>query len=651
MNFNKQIMGILFLYSLSLLLVFPAYAGDIFVNKQKYSVPKHFIESPMLAKRVAIGEIPSIKNRIPKEPFVVGPGVLNSKKYLDWKPGKHGGTIRVPIISSDVRSHEIALAMGMSILRSPDQSSKDPLPAIVSEYGISEDYTEFTFKIREGLKWSDGMPVTTEDVRMTFELYGDKRIYPTFYFRAVAPDGSVPKLTIQDKYRFKLKFNVPYGFFLANLASWIPDYTLLFRPAHFIKQFHADYTDLEQIKPILKKNELDRWEKLVQLKDMQHWELYQPHGLGVPTLAPWVFVKSDGSEQVGVRNPYYWKVDIEGNQLPYVDKLTATFVNELSMVVLKAAAGDYDVCTSFCQLRDLPTFIENKERSGIDVILHGSINNPPLLILNQDYDYQNPNSVWQKLMSDKRFGKALALAIDSDDVNKNIYFGKYKLDGLTDMEHDPAQANKLLDAVGMKKRDSEGFRLDMNGDRFEFLIETADVSPDFIPLGELIKLYFEKVGIRTAFDVIGRSLWKEKQNSNKHQAVLQWSDRGIWPSGISEDFGPHSKGRWALQSNIWMKTGGAKGRKPPPYMMEYFDLVAKWKLYPPQSPKGEDAYKDLMDWFGRNYTGIWATGSMTVPTVFNADLGNIVKTDIYPWDRALDYGMEQLYYKSEKNRR
>ena len=77
-----------------------------------------------------------------------------------------------------------------------------------------------------------------------------------------------------------------------------------------------------------------------------------------------------------------------------------------------------------------------------------------------------------------------------ENVNKNIYFGKYKLDGLTDMDYDPAQANKLLDAIGMDKRDSEGFRLDMNGDRFEFLIETADISPDFIPLGELLKLYF-----------------------------------------------------------------------------------------------------------------------------------------------------------------
>ena len=628
----------------------PIYGEGLFVNTQKYPVPKNFTEAPMLAKKVAIGEIPPIGDRLPKEPFVVGPGVLNSEKYLDWKPGKHGGTIRVPAQASEAFSHEVALALGMSILRAPDQSTKDPLPAIVSEYKVSEDFTEFTLKIREGLKWSDGIPVTTEDVRMTFELYGDKRIYPTFHAPATAPDGSPPKLTILDKYKFKLKFSMPYGFFIANLGSWIPDYTLLFRPAHFIKQFHADYTDLEKIKPILEKNELDSWEKLVQLKDMQHWELYRPHGVGVPTLAPWVTVQSDGSQQQLVRNPYYWKVDIEGNQLPYVDKISVPYVNELSMVPLKAAAGDYDVCTSYCQLRDLPTYIENKERSGIDVILHGSINNPPLLILNQDYEHENPDHIWQKLMNDKRFGKALSLAIDSDDVNKNIYFGKYKLDGLTDMEHDPAQANKLLDSIGMGERDGEGFRLDMNGDRFEFLIEFADISPDFIPLGELLKIYFEKVGVRTTVDLIGFSLWNEKMNSSQHQAVLMWSDRGIWPSGISEDFGPHAKGKWAAQSDLWMKTGGKEGRKPPAYLTEYFDLVAKWKRNPPQSPKGEKTYNELMDWFGRNYVTIWPTGSMTVPTIFNADLGNVVKTDIYPYDRALDYGMEQLFYKSKKNR-
>ena len=125
-------------------------------------------------------------------------------------------------------------------------------------------------------------------------------------------------------------------------------------------------------------------------------------------------------------------------------------------------------------------------------------------------------------------------------------------------------------------------------------------------------------------------------------ATILWSDRGIWPPGISEDFGPYAKGRWALQSWNYYRTDGKTGRKPPAYMEGYFGLWEAWKVYPPQSPEGEAAYNNLMDWFGRNYASIWPTGSMRVPTVYNSDLGNVIKEG-YPWDRALDYGMEQLY--------
>ena len=612
-------------------------------GRQKYAVPSTFTESPLLAARVAAGELPAIAERIPAEPFVVGPGVLNSEQWLDWEVGQHGGTIRVPNLNNS-GVHEIYLALGMSILRAPDQSTKDPLPAIVSEYDISEDYRKFCLTIREGLRWSDGHLVTTEDVRMTFELYADERIYPTFYFRAAAPDGSPPEVTIIDDLSFCVEFNQPYGFFLANLSSWIPDYTLLFRPAHFIKQFHADYTSMDKIQPILDELELETWEQLVQQKDMPHWELHRAHGLDVPSLAPWVGIEATSTGYKLERNPYYWKVDVAGNQLPYADFIVAENSTDLEAIKLNTAAGEYDVVTSYAQLKELPIYLENADK-GIATVLHGSINNPPVLFLNQDFEYDKPDSVWQVLVTDNRFGKALALAVDKDDVNENVYFGQYNLDTITDREYDPEQANELLDAVGMDQRDADGFRLGTDGNPFTLDIITANISPDFLLVGELMKEYFEDVGVRTSFTVLGREIWNQRQANNEHMTTILWADRPIWAPGISEDFGPYAKGRWANQSYLYYNTGGETGRKPPPHMEEYFELVEAWKVYPPQSPQGEAAFADLMDWFSRNYTAIWPTGSMTVPTVYNADLGNVVKEG-YPFDRALDYGMEQLFYRT-----
>ena len=609
------------------------------------AAPGAYNEVPFFADAVAAGDLPPIEERLPNEPFVVGPGVLNSEEWLDWEPGNYGGTIRVPSLNGT--SHEILLALGMTILRAPDQSTKDPLPAIVSSYEINDDYSEYTLTIREGLKWSDGTPVTTEDVRMTWELYSDDRFYssPPVKIRTQGRgDGTPGELTIIDDYSFTITFDAPYGQFLAELASWIPDYTLLFRPAHFIKQFHADYTDTAEIEPILAELEVDTWENLVILKDMPHWELHREHGIGVPSLAPWIAEEVTTAKTTLVRNPYYWKVDVAGNQLPYVDMVVAEVSNELQAIILKATAGEYDVMTSYAQLKEMPLYRENAESSNIRTVLHGSINNPPILFLNHDFDYETEGSVWQSLVSDPRFGSALASAVDKEDVNRNLYFDLYTLDGFTTENFDADASNVLFDELGMGERDGDGFRTDPNGDEFELVITTAEISPDFLGLGELLKVYFENVGIRTRLDIVASSDYGQQMRANEFMATIHWSDEPIWAPGISEDYCPNCKGNWAPMSQLYFVTNGAEGREPPAYLQEYFDLHTARKVVPPQSPEGEALYADLVSWFSEHYATIWPVGRMTVPTVYNADLGNVIKEG-YPYDRALDYGMEQLFYK------
>lgn len=613
------------------------------------AAPGSYNEVPFFAEAVAAGTLPPIEERIPVEPFVVGPGILNSEQWLDWEVGNYGGTIRVPSLNGT--SHEMLLALGMTILRAPDQSTKDPLPAIVSSYETNADYTEYTLTIRKGLKWSDGQPVTTEDVRMTWELYADERIYPSFPVKARTQgrgDGTPGVLTIIDDLTFKITFDAPYGQFLAELASWIPDYTLLFRPAHFIKQFHADYTDMAEIQKVLDELEIDTWENLVILKDMPHWELHQQHGIGVPSLAPWIAEEVTTSRTTLVRNPYYWKVDIAGNQLPYVDRVVAEVSNELQAIILKAAAGEYDVVTSYAQLKEMPLYQENAERSNIATVLHGSINNPPILFLNHDFDYETEGSVWQSLVSDPRFGSALAHAIDKEDVNNNLYFGLYSLDGITKENFDADAANALLDEIGMSERDADGFRLDPQGGPFELIITTAEISPDFLGLGELLKVYFENVGIRTTLDIIGNDLFGQRMAANELMATIHWSDEPIWAAGISEDYCPGCKGQWAPMSQRYFLTNGESGREPPPYLQEYFDLHTARKAVPPMTPEGEALFAELMQWFAEHYATIWPVGRMTVPTLYNADLGNVVKEG-YTDDRALDYGMEQLFFRTPQD--
>lgn len=620
-------------------------SAQISVTEQKYPVPATFQQSPMLDGM----DLPPVAERLPKEPFVVGPGVLNSEQWLDWEVGKFGGTIRVPNL--DGTSHELLLALGPTLLRAPDQSTKDPLPAILSSYEINADFSEYTLTIREGLRWSDGDPVTTEDVSFTFELYNDERIYgaPPSKLQSLGdPANPLAELEVIDDYTFKLTFDRPYGFFLAELSSWIPDYTLLIRPAHYIKQFHADYTDIAEIQPMLTQLELESWEDLVELKDMPHWEFYREHAIGVPTLAPWIVAESTSTTVRMVRNPYYWRVDTEGNQLPYVDEVVAEVSNELESIILKATAGEYDVVTSYAQIKEMPLYQENAERSGISTVLHGSINNAPNLWLNQDFDYETEGSVWQGLVSDPRFGRALTMAVNSEDLNNNLYFGMFGPPIITTDGYDPEQSNALLDEIGMSERDSEGFRMGPDGQPFELAITTAAISPDFAGTGELLKTYFEAVGVKTRFDLIENSLFSERMAANELMATIHWSDEPIWAPGISQDYCPYTcKGNWAPASGLYVATQGESGREPPAYIQEYFDLDIARKAFPPESEEGVAMFQQLMDWYAAHYPIIFLTGKITKPTVYNSDLGNVIKEG-YTDDRALDYNMDQLFFRTSQ---
>jgi peptide/nickel transport system substrate-binding protein len=175
-----------------------------------------FNQSPVLDEKVESGNLPGIEDRLPDQPFVVETGTQVPEKYLDYQIGEYGGTLNLAIVDAGV--HELIINFGNSVLRAPGQTTEDPKPAIVSEYKHNEDYTEFEFKIREGLKWSDGVEVTTEDVRFTFEnFYADENVAEQFPSMLKDPSGNPGQLEVIDKYRFKVKFSEEFGWFETQL--------------------------------------------------------------------------------------------------------------------------------------------------------------------------------------------------------------------------------------------------------------------------------------------------------------------------------------------------------------------------------------------------------------------------------------------------
>ncbi len=289
---------------------------------------------------------------------------------------------------------DIFIGANENLLCAPGIGLEGLRPCIVSEYKVSPDNKEFTFKLRKGLKWSDGKPVTTEDVRFTWEdVYGNEKITPTFpnRFRNGGKAGADPaKMTIIDDLTWKLTFTEPYGGLLREISikGW-QGYTDLLRPSHYLKQFHPKYADMnsQAIKDEMAKLNLkDEWWQLFNNKNCNNWDLTNPRCVNYPSLYAWVGVPSGNPSLLAFeRNPYYWKVDTTGQQLPYIDRLKSQQVNDVEMLTLKVLNGEVDFVRESTALVKLPLYKENEQKAGIRAQLMDNHVDPSCFYLNLTY--------------------------------------------------------------------------------------------------------------------------------------------------------------------------------------------------------------------------------------------------------------------------
>lgn len=590
-----------------------------------------FIESPMLAERVAAGTLPPIDERMPQEAFVVGAGVLLQEEYQDWQDGKHGGTITVASIFPTPFTF---LGGGGTILRSPGQTTGKSLPNVVSAFTPSDDYRTFQFTIRKGLKWSDGTPVTTEDVRFPMEdMYGDpdaQRPWPPQLYAQGKSELGPATLKVIDDFTFELSFSEPYGFFIADLNSWIPNYELIFKPAHYLKQFHAKYAKEEDLKALLDENSATSWQQLLQIKDPPHWNFGEARALGMPVLLPWVLTEYTEERTVFERNPYYWHVDAQGQQLPYIDKIVNNRSVDRDAQVNATLAGQVDLAVETdAPLNKMAVYQQNAEQGGYRIFTTGSFNYPLQLFLNHDYQYEDANSSWQRLVADPehKFGRAIAAAIDAVDNNESVFFGMFGEPFLNTKVHDPELAKQLLDEAGMDKLDGDNFRLDADGKPFIFRISYPEASVEFNPIAELLKEQLEAVGIRVELDPLGIDwgLYNQRKAANEIMTSILWNDGTAWESGISEDYLPAHKGAWSPMTWQYFTTNGKEGRQPPEYLQKFYDLHSSRKAFPPDSPEGKDLFAQMMKWFEENYVLFPCTGLKVVPNIVDKQLQNTQK--------------------------
>ena len=574
------------LFSVSLLAL--AGSGNVAIlahtNSQRVpagALPSHYIEPPVLAPLVASGKLPPIGERLPKQPVVVGPGYLLQQQYEPWQDGQYGGTI---LDAATFPSGWLNIAEA-TILRSPGQTTEASRPNIVSQFSYSPDYKTFHFTIRPGLRWSDGVPVTTADVRYTFDdIYGNPTVEKLDPWPVeLCADGNCnlghAQLTVQNQYSFTLSFTQPYGYLVADLNSWVDGYDSIFKPAHYLEQFDKRFATPAALSKLLKQNNMTNWVQLLVSKDVVHWNIGNPQAVGMPVLNPWVVASSTDTQVIFKRNPYYFQVDSHGRQLPYINEVVNNIADSIQAQTNAELAGQMTIASGGeLNLDDMPVYEQNAKRGGYRVFLTGSFNDPICLYLNQDYQYQDRNSTWQKLITDPqhRFARALSAAMNPENIDQTVYFGLYGKPFFNDLGPNPTLARSLLNSVGMKYG-TNGFRLGPDGKPFVLTITYAPAAADFDPVAELLRQQIQSVGIQVQLQFISNNLFAVRP-ANQLEASLTWNDGPrSWGNGMSEDFEPGQKGGWSPATWEYFASNGAEGRKPPAYIQTFYNLDTTFK--------------------------------------------------------------------------
>ena len=190
----------------------------------------------------------------------------------------------------------------------------------------------------------------------------------------------------------------------------------MFSPAHYMKQFHAEHADPDALQRAVKAASLPDWPSLFLLKNNP---MLNPE---VPTTAPWKPQHTLSARQVTLeRNPYYFGVDTDGNQLPYIDRIQATLTTDPQALTLNAAAGKFDFQWRDTRLSDYPVYQRNRGRGRYGVRRWATVYGTEAgLFCNQSYDEDAELAKWLRT---REFRYAISMGIDREQLNEAFWLG------------------------------------------------------------------------------------------------------------------------------------------------------------------------------------------------------------------------------------
>lgn len=599
-------------------------------------------ESTFWQAEVDQGDMPPVAERVPSEPFVVD---LVAKGRI---PGHQGGTLKTFVSrSKDIRQ---MVVYGYSRLIGYDDDYI-LMPDLLAAYEI-DDNKVFTLHLRKGHRWSDGQPFTSEDFRYWWEdVANNDRLSPAGPPDFLRIEGELPTVTFPDEQTVVYAWNKPNPNFLQTLAQARPPF--IFRPAHFLKQYHEDFATPEGLAAEVDDARVKSWAALHNKRD----NMYKFDNHELPTLQPWMNSSSGKKiRHLFVRNPYFHRIDTNGVQLPYIDVVEMEIVSG-GLIAAKSNAGQADLQSRGLDFRDIAILRKGEADGGnYKTYLWGNGAASQIAI------YPNLNYAdegWRAVMRDVNVRRALSLGIDRDTINKALYFKLAKIGSMTVLPsspffeqanrdawaaYDPDQANALLDAAGLGQRLGNGIRQLPDGRPMEIVIETAGERQEVENALQIITDNWRDIGVKLVMRPLDRDILRNRIYAGTTMAAVWYGwDNGLPQVYTSPDYlSPRYQEffawpRWGQH----YQTNGEVGEAPDmPEAQRLMQLALDWDRA--TSDKERSAvWREMLAIHADQIYGIGILAEAPQPVVVNLALRNVPEKGIWAWDPGAHFGIHR----------
>ena len=572
-----------------------------------------FQQSPVLDALVAAGTLPPVEERLPDEPLVLQPA---------GQIGEYGGNA----VHGTTDDGGKVGGMEDYLREFPTTYGGDmtgPYPNLILGWEVSADARITTIKFRPGHKWSDGAPFGADDFVFWYEAVAlNKELSPSGIspLKSGGEMGSIRKI---DESTIEVKFLNPYGFLTQSLSRWRP---MPYLPAHYMKQFHPDYTDKATLDALVKERSFTNWTELFE------YERYWYGNPNIPTVYAWKLVTEDATNPIQEyeRNPWYFKVDTAGNQLPYIDKITVRNVGTMENMVLAGTAGELDFTGNewFSGTINYPLLKQNEEAGGYKLVPTQGWDDDVATV---GFNMSTKDAVLSELFNNKDFRIALSHGIDRETINEVIFFGQYMAaqpgppaksvykggegDFLNYIEYDVDKANGILEGLGLTWNADKTKRFLPDGRPAE-ITAVVGISGTFpcVQVAELMAQNWKVLGLNVILVPLENKLKTERKAASDYEMIIEPTNFGGQAPVIGAMRGQPMPidNAWIVNARWgqWILSDGEKGDEPPADVKRLYEIHKEF-VGSPDVSKRTELEKEMYAIHNKN---LWVVGSLRQPS-------------------------------------